>query len=68
MALVLVKLRAIDHVTLYVRSLDAVRSYYEEVFGLSGSELRDAGARGLALENEAVLRARRSRRPARPSG
>jgi len=48
------QLRAIDHVTLYVRDLDAVRPYYEEVFGFSCSELRTEAGRGLQLETDSV--------------
>ena len=47
-------LRAIDHVTLHVQNLDRAKSYYEEVFGFSCSELPGVDPRVLQLESPAV--------------
>ncbi len=48
------RIQAIDHVTLYVGSLDAVAAYYEEVFGFSTRLLPGSGPRTLSCENDAV--------------
>lgn len=48
------RVRAIDHVTLRVRSVALAKEYYEAVFGLECSPADVEGAAGLRLENEDV--------------
>ena len=48
------RIQAIDHVTLSVRSVARAQKYYEEVFGLTCERAPVGGSDGLRLENEAV--------------
>ena len=46
------KINAIDHVTLYVHSIDRVKEFYCEVLGLMATKVEDNEGKYLTLENE----------------
>lgn len=50
----MMNLKTIDHVTLYVPSVDLVRDYYTDVFGFSVTDLPSSGANTLLVERGAV--------------
>jgi catechol 2,3-dioxygenase-like lactoylglutathione lyase family enzyme len=46
------KIQGIDHVTLYVRNVEAVKLYYEQVFDFSCSLILSKGKKHLQLETD----------------
>ena len=48
------ELRSIDHVTLYVNSIDNVKEFYRDIFDLSCKEVSKNGENYLIIENDAV--------------
>ncbi|MBV1916218.1 MAG: VOC family protein [Pseudomonadales bacterium] len=48
------KIDAIDHVTLYVRSIAKVKSFYMDLFELSCREFDENDSRYLVVENETL--------------
>ena len=48
------ELKSIDHVTLYVNSIDNVKEFYRDIFNLSCEEVTSDGVSYLIIENSAV--------------
>ena len=48
------ELRSIDHVTLYVNSIDNVKQFYQDIFNLSCKEVTSDGTSYLIIENDTV--------------